>query len=85
MLFTEDGSEVNPTQKTICLLKFLLSLKAENKNTIVDLCSVSCSVSIASACYGYDSFSLDIDNDQLSQGKARLERLAISNFSEPMN
>ena len=77
LLFTEDGSKVNPTQKTISLLKFLLSLKPENKNTIVDLCSGSCSVSIASACYGYDSFSLDIDKVQLSQGKARLERLVI--------
>ena len=52
--------------------------------TVIDLCSGSCSVAIASACFGYNSISIDIDENQIKCGVERLLSFKTSNLALPM-
>ena len=56
-----------------------------SKRMVIDLCSGSCSVSIAAACMGFNSVSIDFDPVQLHAGSIYLQSLNNSKFHQQMN
>ena len=52
--------------------RFFMQLMPFSCKTVIDLCSGSCSVSLAAACFGYNSCSIDDDINQLNSGYRRL-------------
>ena len=54
------------------------------KKTVLDMCSGSCAASLAAACCGFHSCSLDIDKNQLDEGYKHLNSLRNSKLVEEM-
>src|SRR3990167_4214999 len=52
--------------------------------TILDLCCGSCSAAIAAACYGLDSYCIDLDENQLKSAAKNIKMLAIGKFKNEM-
>src|SRR3990167_1622345 len=52
--------------------------------TILDLCCGSCSAAIAAACYGLDSYFIDLDENQLKSAAKNIKMLAIGKFKNEM-
>src|SRR3990167_3601239 len=62
-----------------------MQLMPTSKRMVIDLCSGSCSVSIAAACMGFNSVSIDFDPVQLHAGSIYLQSLNNSKFHQQMN
>lgn len=68
-----DGERIHPTQKSIDLYKWQLSLYAKPNDKILDTHLGSGSIAIACHDYGYDFTACELDTDYYNAAKKRIE------------
>lgn len=69
---------INPTQKPLLLLEYLVWLCHSGSGVIVDLCCGTGSAAIASLRMGYDVIAMDKNAQQTKACQQRLDKFAKS-------
>lgn len=75
-LLTDDGEKVNPTQKPLLQLEFLLRV-CHQGGWVVDLCCGSGSGLIAGLRLGYNVAGFDTKQEQVDATKARVKKFSV--------
>jgi site-specific DNA-methyltransferase (adenine-specific) len=74
LVLAREGGTIHPTQKPICLYKWLLKNYAEPGQRIIDTHLGSGSSAIAAHYFGCDFTGLEIDKDYFEAAQARFEK-----------
>jgi site-specific DNA-methyltransferase (adenine-specific) len=73
LVLSREGGTIHPTQKPICLYKWLLDKYAKPNDKILDTHLGSMSIAIACADYGFELVGCELDPDYYNAGIKRLQ------------